>query len=304
MELRHLRYFVAVGEDQHYGRAAERLGIAQPALSRQIQDLEKELGFKLFDRLPRGVKLSAAGKLFLTDAQRILQEVEGARLRAERVATGRAGTLRLGFVESLSWHGVVPDSFRRFRRQQPDAELELHPMLSNQQVEAVRSGKLDAGFIFSLEAPGGDVAQLQVARHKLMLAAPQGHAATRGKRLRLRDLRDAPFIWFHRWANPVYYDRIMHTCVQGGLKAPRIVQHVVDHATILSLVSCRLGVAFVSETTRWQCPRGVILLPVIDLDFALPFYLIWRKDDPSALLQRFVAQVETMLHPSSETSTT
>jgi DNA-binding transcriptional LysR family regulator len=292
MELRHLRYFVAVGEDQHYGRAAERLGIAQPALSRQIQDLEKELGFTLFDRLPRGVKLSAAGKVFLSDAQRILQEVDGARLRAALVANGRAGTLRLGFVEALSWHGVVPDSFRRFRRRQPDAELELHPMLSNQQMEAVRSGKLDGGFIFNLEAPDGDVAQLQVARYKLMLAAPQNHAVTRVKRLRLRDLHDAPFIWFHRWANPVYYDRIMHACVRGGLKAPRIVQHVVDHATILSLVSCRLGVAFVSETTRWQCPRGVTLLPVVDLDFPLPFYLIWKEDNPSALLQKFVAQVE------------
>ena len=302
MELRHLRYFVAVGEDQHYGRAAERLGIAQPALSRQIQDLEKELGFTLFDRLPRGVKLSAAGKLFLSDAQRILQEVEGARLRAERVATGRAGTLRLGFVESLSWHGVVPDSFRRFRRQQPDAELELRPMLSNQQVEAVRSGKLDAGFIFSLEKPGGAIAELQVARHKLMLAAPKGHAATRGKRLRLRDLRDAPFIWFHRWANPLYYERILHACIRGGLSAPRIVQHAVDHATALSLVSCRLGVAFVSETTRWQCPRGVTLLPIADLDFPIPIYLIWRKNNQSALLRNFVAQVEVVAPAAGETS--
>src|SRR6476646_7711862 len=107
MELRHLRYFVGVGEEQHYGRAARRLGIAQPALSRQIQDLERELGFALFDRLPRGVKLSAAGKLFLDDAQRILQEVDEAKLRAERVASGKAGTLRIGFVESISWHGVV-----------------------------------------------------------------------------------------------------------------------------------------------------------------------------------------------------
>jgi len=304
MELRHLRYFVAVGEDQHYGRAAERLGIAQPALSRQIHDLERELGFTLFDRLPRGVKLSGAGKLFLSDARRILLEVEGAKLRAERVATGKAGTLRLGFVEALSWHGLVPDSFRRFRRRQPDAEMELHPMLSNQQMEAVRSGKLDGGFIFSLEAPDGDVAHLQVARYKLMLAAPQNHAVTRVKRLRLRDLRDAPFIWFHRWANPVYYDRIMHACVRGGLKAPRIVQHVVDHATILSLVSCRLGVAFVSETTRWQCPRGVTLLPVVDLKFPLPFYLIWRKDNQSPLLQRFVAQVQSLVRPSGETSAT
>jgi DNA-binding transcriptional LysR family regulator len=304
MELRHLRYFVAVGEDQHYGRAAERLGIAQPALSRQIQDLEKELGFTLFDRLPRGVKLSAAGKLFLSDAQRILQDVEGAKLRAERMATGRAGTLRLGFVEALSWHGVVPDSFRRFRRRQPDAELELHPMLSLQQREAVRSGKLDAGFIFSLKEPDGDFARLLVAQCKLMLAAPQGHTVTRLKRLRLCDLRDSPFIWVHRWVTPDYYDRMMQVCLRGGLEAPRIVQHVVDHATMLSLVSCRLGVAFVSETTRWQCPRGVTLLPVIDLDFPLPFYLIWRKDDPSALLQNFVTQVETMLRPSSETSST
>jgi DNA-binding transcriptional LysR family regulator len=292
MELRHLRYFVAVGEEQHYGRAAERLGVAQPALSRQIQDLEKELGFALFDRLPRGVKLSAPGQLYLSDARRILHEVEGAKLRAERVARGQAGTLRIGFVEALSWYGVVPDSFRRFRNQQPDAELDLHPMLSNQQMEAVRSGRLDAGFIFSLEDPGGEVAQLQVARYKLILAAPQDHPVARVKRLRLRDLRDAPFIFVHRWVTPIYYDRILQVCRRGGLEAPRILQHVVDHATMLSLVSCRLGVAFVSETTRWRCPRGVTLLPIADLDFLLPFFLIWRKDDQSALLQQFVAQVE------------
>src|SRR5947207_14632723 len=105
MELRHLRYFVAVGEDQHYGRAAQRLRVAQPALSRQIQDLEEEVGFKLFDRLSRGVRLSTAGKLFLEEATR----------RAKRVASGQLGTLRVGFIESMSWHGVVPDSFRQFR---------------------------------------------------------------------------------------------------------------------------------------------------------------------------------------------
>jgi DNA-binding transcriptional LysR family regulator len=195
-------------------------------------------------------------------------------------------------VESISWHGVVPDSFRRFRLRQPDAELELHPMLSAQQAEAVRSGNLDAGFIFSLIEPDRDFAHLLVAQYKLMLAAPQGHAVTRIKRLRLRDLRDAPFIWFHRWANPIYYDRIMQICLRGGLKAPRIVQHAIDHATVLSLVSCRLGIAFVSETARWQRPRGVALLTVVDLDFPLPFYLIWRKDNQSPLLRKFVAQIE------------
>jgi DNA-binding transcriptional LysR family regulator len=115
MELRHLRYFVAVAEEEHYGRAAERLRVAQPGLSRQIQDLEGEIGFKLFDRLPRGVKINAAGKLFLDDARRILQPVNDAAARAGRVARGQSGTLRVGFTENAPWHGVVPDSFRQFR---------------------------------------------------------------------------------------------------------------------------------------------------------------------------------------------
>ena len=138
MELRHLRYFVHVAEEQHYGRAAERLRIAQPALSRQIQDLEEEIGFKLFDRLPRGVKISAAGKSFLVDARRILHEVNEAAAHAKRVASGQSGTLR---VESVSWHGVVPDSFREFRARQPDAELQLKPSSSAEQTEAVHSGR-------------------------------------------------------------------------------------------------------------------------------------------------------------------
>src|SRR6202008_2566022 len=122
MELRHLRYFVAVGEEQHYGRASHRLRVAQPALSRQIQDLEEEVGFKLFDRLPRGVNLSAAGKLFLEDARRILQEVNEAAARAGRGARGHSGTLRLGFAENASWRGVVP--------RQAAAELQLQPAAS------------------------------------------------------------------------------------------------------------------------------------------------------------------------------
>src|SRR5882762_4460686 len=150
MELRHLRYFVAVGEEQHYGRASSRLRVAQPALSRQIQDLEEELGFKLFERLPRGVKLNVAGKLFLQDARRILQDVNEAAARAGLVARGLSGTLRVGFTENASWRGVVPDSFRRFRERQPDAELQITPATSLEQIEALRSGRLDAGFVFNM----------------------------------------------------------------------------------------------------------------------------------------------------------
>ena len=182
MELRHLRYFVAVGEEQHYGRAARRLRVAQPALSRQIHDLEEELGFKLFDRLPRGVKLSAAGKLFLEDARRILQEVNEAGRRAARVASGLSGTLRVGFTENASWHGVVPDSFRRFREQQPDAELQLQPAASLEQSEAIRSGRLDAGFINFMPKSDPKLDQLRVAIQHVELAVPKSAAPHRGER--------------------------------------------------------------------------------------------------------------------------
>jgi DNA-binding transcriptional LysR family regulator len=299
MELRHLRYFVGAGEEEHFGRAAERLGIAQPALSRQIQDLEKELGFSLFDRLSRGVKLSAAGRLYLSDARRILQDVHQARRRAERVATGKAGTLRVGFGETQSWHGVVPNAFRRFRQKNPDAELELHPMASPRLLEAIQSGKLDAAFVFMLTPPPADVAHRQVAQHKLILAAPRGYPVTRLKRLKLRDLHDTPLIWFQRWVNPLFCDRLMGACVKGGLTTPRIVQEVPDHATMLSLVSCRLGTAFVSEATRWQCPHGVALRPIVDLDFPLPFYLIWQSDNTSPLLHNFLAQEQVAGAPAN-----
>src|ERR1700689_3933575 len=150
MELRHLRYFVAIGEEENYRRAAQRLNVAQTALSTQIQDLEEELGFKLFERLPRGVKLSAAGRLFLEDARRILQEVNEAAARAARAARGQSGTLRVGFTERTSWRGGVPGSFRRFREMQPDAELQLQALPSLVQLEAIRSGRLDAGFVFNM----------------------------------------------------------------------------------------------------------------------------------------------------------
>src|SRR5258705_6509103 len=191
-------------------RTAERLRIAQPALSRQIQDLEEEIGFKLFDRLPRGVKISAAGKSFLVDARRIRHEVTESAARAKRVAAGQSGTLRVGFVESVSWHGVVPDSFREFRERQPDAELQLKPSSSLEQTEAVHSDRLDAGFLFTIANIGRELAQLPLDSLNLMLAAPKGHPLTKLKKLRLRDLSDAAFIWFPRRESPTYYDRLMH----------------------------------------------------------------------------------------------
>jgi DNA-binding transcriptional LysR family regulator len=293
MELRHLRYFVAVGEDEHYGRAAQRLRVAQPALSRQIQDLEREIGVQLFDRLPRGVRLSAAGRAFLEDCRRILREVNEAAVRAGRVASGLTGTLRVGFTESASWHGVVPDSLREFRRRHPEVELQLSPLITLDQLDAVRSGRLDAGFVFHVPRTDPGLDQVQVASHELVLAAPERHPVSRSKRLRLRDLTEADFVWFPRRQHPANYDRLMQACSRGGL-TPRIVQEAVDQATMLSLVACGLGVAFVTDSTRWRCPKDVVLRTVIDLRLPIAVSLIWRKDNASPLLARFVAEVRQL----------
>src|SRR5260370_9228805 len=225
MELGHLRYFVAIGEEQDYGRAARRLRVAQPAFSRQIQDLEEELGFKLFERLPRGVKLSAAGKLFLEDARCILQEVSDSAGRAGRVARGKSGTLRVGFAENASWRGVVPDSFRRFWEQQPDAELQLQPSASLAQLEAIRSGRLDAGFVNFMPKADPELDQLPVAIQHVELAAPKRHPLTKLKKLRLRDLTDAPLVWFPRRQIPAFYDRLMHQCYRSDLIPPPLLHH-------------------------------------------------------------------------------
>ena len=294
MELRHLRYFLAVGEDQHYGRASRRLGVAQPALSRQIQDLEKEIGFELFDRMPRGVKLTAAGGLLLEDARRILQEVGEATARAGRVARGQSGTLRVGFAENASWRGVAPDSFRRFREQQPDADLQLQPASSLEQLDALRSGRLDAGFVNFMPKADPDLGQLIVGRQHVELAAPKRHPVTRLKKLRLRDLTDVPFIWFPRRASPALYDRLMGECYRGGLNSPRIVQEGLNEATILSLVSAGLGVGWVLGSARWRTPQTVAILPVVDLNIPVLLALAWRRDNTSPLLARFIDEVGRM----------
>jgi DNA-binding transcriptional LysR family regulator len=268
--------------------------VAQPALSRQIQDLEEELGFKLFERLPRGVKLNAAGKLFLQDARRILQDVNEAAARAGLVARGLSGTLRVGFTENASWRGVVPDSFRRFRQQQPDAELQLKPAASLEQLEAIRSGRLDGGFVNFMPESDPELGQLLVARQHVELAAPKRHPLTRLKKLRLRDLTDAPFVWFPRRANPAFYDRMMLECYRGGLKSPRVVQEGVNEPTILSLVSTGMGVGWVLATARWRCPESVVILPVVDLNMPLTLALVWRKDNTSPLLANFIAEVRRL----------
>src|SRR5207244_12442580 len=157
---------------------------------------------------------------------------------------------------SLSWHGVVPRSFRQFRRRHPDAGLELRSLSSLDQVEAVRLGKLDAGYVHRPLIKDRNLAHVPVALHSVMLAVPQGHSLLKVKPLRLRDLRDTAFVWFSKRTNPVFHRQLMQQCNRGGLKHPQIVQEAINEPTILSQVACKLGVAFVSGATCWRRPKA------------------------------------------------
>ena len=188
----------------------------------------------------------------------------------------------------------MPNSFRRFRERHPDAELQLNPSTSLEQIEGVRSGRLDAGFVFNMPKADRELDQLDVAMQHVELAAPKGHPLSKAKKLRLRDLAEASFVWFPRRESPAFHDRLMHECYRGGLKSPRIVQEAVNEATILSLVSHGMGVGWVNGTARWRCPARVVILSVTDLNMPLPLALAWRRDSTSPLLASFIAEAQRL----------
>ena len=295
MELRQLRYFIAASEEQNIHRAAKQLRVAQPALSRQIQNLEDEIGFKLFERLPRGVRLTPAGHMYLNEARRLIGEIDSSVRRARQVAHGQVGTLRVGFVESVSWHGIVPDSFRVFLEKQPEAELDLRSLSSVEQITAVEAGFLDAGYAVITTKVPKDIERIRVKVVNVVLAVPDGHPLTQVPKLRLRDLVDYRFVWFPRRSRHAMYDRLMAECAKGGLTEPQIVQETDRETTLLSLVACGIGLGFASSDSRWRCPPGVALLPVVDLDLPIPFELIYQRDNRSALLAKFVATTKSLL---------
>jgi DNA-binding transcriptional LysR family regulator len=287
MDLRQLRSFVSVAELEHFRHAADRLRIAQPVLSRHIKALEDELATPLFERLPRGVRLTDAGRALLEDARSILGDVQAAADRARRVARGETGTLRVTFTEVGSWRGIFPDTVRAFREAQPRVTLVLQALTSGAQQRGVMAGEIDIGFLYELGDIEPDLERRTVQEDKVMLALPASHKLVARKTVRLRDLADEPFVWNMPTTNPRYNHALMTACQSKGL-APRVVQEVSNSATILSLVAVGVGVGFVPGMMRWRLQEGVILRPVADLSMPFRTDIAWRRDNQSAPLRRFV----------------
>ena len=293
MELRHLRYFVAVGEEEHFGRAAERLHIVQPALTRQVRQLEEELGCALFERLKWGVRLTEAGKSFLEEARRVLSDLGRGVDRTRLVAQGKVGRLRIGFSETATHGGEeLPSILRHFRAGWPDVRLELFPSTSMSAVERLRNREVDVVFVYIPPSNPRELGIHTIRVERVLLALPLAHPLVTRKRVSLRDLREEPFVVPPRTAATLVYDRVLSACHTAGVTL-KVVQEVNSYATMLSLVAGGIGLSFVTESAERTKPNGVVLRAVADLRVTAELFAIWRKDNKAPALQKFVEMIRS-----------
>lgn len=282
-ELRHLRSFVVAGELEHFGRAAERLAIVQPALSRQIRELEEAVGAPLFERLPRGVRLTAAGRAYLDEARAILAAVERAAWRAREVAQGRTGVLRVGFVDTTIYHSRLPAMCERFRRKYPGVRLELVQQTSLELGARLREGALDLAFVFHLPENLPGLRSRPLLTEDVRLAVPRAHPLARRRPVRLEHLRDESFVWIPRAVSPPFHDRVVAACRRAGF-TPRVVQEAQTDVTVLSLVAAGAGLTFCVASSANRKPRGVAVVRIADLGVSFTLHAAWRGDSPNPAL--------------------
>lgn len=286
MDLHLLASFAAVAEEGHVGRAAARLRLAQPALSRRIQQLEHGLGVALFTRHGRSLRLAPAGAALLADARSILAAGERAAQHARDAASGVAGRLRIGVVEVAAIGGVASAVIRRFRDSHPGVALDLQPMISTEQWPLLRDGRLDLGFVYWVpDEPWA--ASRRVAEDGVALALPADHPLAARKRIRLRDLAGQPFVQLPRWRSPRFHDLVMAATTRGGLHL-RVVQEVAQEIGILGLVASGFGMALVVASWGNALPRGVVLRPVEGLRVPLALHACWRRRDDDPALAAFL----------------
>ena len=290
MELRHLRYFIAVAEERHVTRAARRLGMQQPPLSQQIHALEREVGAQLLRRLPRGVELTEAGRALLADARAILAHVEHALATTRRTARGEQGRISIGFTSSAPFHPLVPRVVRAFREAHPRVSLSMEEGGSPELIDGLRSERLDAVFIRTDVANPAGLAVDTLLREAMLVALPRGHGLARGAggALPLKALAEQTFIVYRRGSGPGLYDAIIAACQAAGF-SPRIGQEAPRVVSTLNFVAAGLGVSIVPASLARMRMDGVIYRRI--RAGAKPWAalnLASRQGDASAALLRFL----------------
>ena len=294
MELRHLRYFVAVAHEGHVTRAAEKLHIQQPPLSQQIRALEREIDAALFVRHPRGVSLTDAGRSFLADAEQILAQAEHAKIRARRTARGEVGRIAVGFTTSAPFHPLVARAIREFRGNRPNVSFVLEESSSGDMVSGLRDDRLDVAFIRSgLVDPEG-ITVHPLLQEDMVAAFPARHPLTKRARLTLKDLADETLILYRRPDGRGLYDVIIADCAEAGF-SPHVGQEAPRIVSTLNLVAAGLGITIVPASLSRLPLEGVTYKPLTGRPgIKVPLNLACRADERSAATLAFIDLVRRL----------
>ena len=288
MELRHIRYFLAVAAERNFSRAAERVGIGQPSLSLQIRDLERAVGTRLFHRIPQGAELTLAGKAFHDQVRNIPDYSERAMQAARRTARGESGALAVGYTNSSGLNPVFSAALRSYRRAFPDVALSLKESYTAQLIDGLLDGELDVVFVRPVEADAERLKIRLISEESLMAVLPIRHRAAKLAQLNLSDLRDESFILPRREDTPSFFDTVIAACRKAGFE-PALGPSVPQLVTIVQLVAAEIGVSLVAASLQAFQIKGVVFKEIHDVSPKTRLSLAWRRTDTSLFLKNFLA---------------
>lgn len=292
MELRHLRYFAAVAKHLHFGKAARELHISQPPLSQQIRELENELGVQLFFRNRRHVELSEVGRIFLVEANHVLDQAAHAARIVQKASEGEVGRLIIGFVMSATC-SVLPGILRGYRKKFPGVELTLHETTTGDGISALREKKTHFCFL-RLPVREESLNSLTVLHEQIVLAVPKGHHLAKAKSVAVHSLADEDFILFPREDGPGFHDLILGICHQAGF-SPRVVQIASQMQTILALVATGVGIALIPESVQTLRREGVQYRALRNQTATTGLALAWHREMKSPPMENFIEQCRSIV---------
>jgi DNA-binding transcriptional LysR family regulator len=294
MELRRLKYMAVLAEELHFGRAAERLGIAQPALTQQIQALERELGVQLFQRTKRSVRLTVAGRVTLDEAIRTLQQADRTALVAQQAGRGQLGHIEIGFVGSAVFSGVLSKAISGFRQANPMVELRLSELGILQQLDDVGSARLDLGIVRTpIKSLPIDVGISVLYREPIILALPGRHALVRLKKITLKTLSDEPFVGLQIHDGVGFNAQVAEICANGGL-SPKVRQRAGQFVALAGMVAGGLGIAFVPDSLRRLHIADVVYRPLDDIAEQSNLAVVFRKSERSTAVVAFLEHMKKL----------